>query len=146
MAGFYGRTGIEFTDTLTDGLANFASVVRPAAIQAVSAAAEAIRSKAYDYANVSPGVTGHGVGGQHMRDEIKVEVRETPTSVSARIAIDMSIIPYAAHQEFGERGNRFMTRAVDDTRQDAHDIMREHVRSVFGATKVKTAVRFRRIA
>jgi Bacteriophage protein of unknown function (DUF646). len=147
MAGFYGRTGIEFTDTLTANLERLEAVIRPLAIEAVTEGAELIRAQAYLNANVSPGIRGNGVNGEHMRDEIKVEVREKPNGVDARIAIDMDIIPYAAHQEFGARGNAFLSRAVDSMRDAAH----ERMRTVFSAGldsngKFKSAVRFRRYA
>lgn len=147
MAGFYGRTGIEFTGDLLENLERLQTEVRPAAIAAVTQAAEIIQAKAYAYANVSAGVQGHGVNGEHMRDEIKIETREYPVSVSARIGIDMSVIPYAAHQEFGPRGNRFLTRAVDESRDECHAVLREVFSASLGADgKIRTAVRLRRIS
>lgn len=147
MAGFYGRTGVDFTNTLTPGLESLALQVRPAAIEAATAGAEIIRQRAYENANVSAGVAGHGVGGAHMRDEIRVEVREAEFTISARIAIDMRIIPYAAHQEFGPHGNAFMRRAIDETRDDVHAVIKSTFTASLGAKgKFKTAVRFRSIA
>lgn len=147
MANFYGRTGIEVKGDLVERLQDLASGVRDAASAAVAAGGEVIRKQAYDYANVSPGVEGHGVGGAHMRDEIKVDLYQYETGVSARIWIDMGIIPYAAHQEFGPHGNAFMRRAIDDTRDQVH----ESIRSTFSAAigeggKYSTKVRFRRYA
>lgn len=146
MAGFYGRTGIEFKDTLTDGLAQLALKVGPAAEAAVAEAGELIRGLAYINANVSPGILGNGAGGEHMRDEIKVEVRRMDNGVSARIGIDMSIIPYAAHQEFGPHGNRFLSRAIDEGRQEAHQIMRMVFSASIKDGKFSTQVRMRNIA
>lgn len=147
MAGFYGRTGIEFTNTLGEGLARVEAVIRPAAIAAVTAAAAPIILAAYDKANVSAGEKGHGVNGEHMRDEIKATVFEYENGVSARIGIDMSIIPYAAHQEFGVRGKPFLRPAIDENRDEAHRIMaavmREHLAD---ARNIRTKVRFRAFA
>lgn len=147
MAGFYGRTGVDFTNTLTEGLEAFAANLRPAAIEAAGAGAEIIRQRSYENANVSSGVSGHGVNGEHMRDEIRVEIREYPLTVSARIAIDMGIIPYAVHQEFGPHGNGFMRRAIDETRDEVHDAIKVTFVTSLGANaKVRTAVRFRAVS
>jgi hypothetical protein len=147
MAGFYGRTGIELEGDLITNLETLAAKVRPAALAAVQEGAEIIRAAAYNNANVSPGFIGNGVNGEHMRDEIKVVPYEYPTSVSARIQIDMSIIPYAAHQEFGPHGNAFLRRAIDESRSDVYDRIRTVFSAAIGADgKFRTAVRIRRFA
>ena len=147
MAGFYGRTGIEFKDTLTENLTRLSLLVRPMATEAVTEAAEIIRTRAFMYANVSPGVLGHGIHGEHMRDELKIDVRDTPTGVSARIQIDMGIIPYAAHQEFGPHGNRFLSRAIDESRAECHATIRQVFSAGISANgQFSSQVRFRGIA
>lgn len=148
MAGFFGRAGIELRDTLTANLEALPARIRAAAEAAVLAGGEVIRAAAYDNANVSPGVVGNGVGGEHMRDEIKVVMGERTHEIFAFIRIDMSIIPYAAHQEFGDRGNGFMRRAVDENRQEVHAVMGEVMKAALGGESVplSTLVRFRRIA
>lgn len=147
MANFYGRTGIDIANTLSDNLEHLAFSVRAAAIQAVLAGAEVIREQAYINANVSNGINGHGVNGEHMRDEIRITTTTVGTVISGRVQIDMSVIPYAAHQEFGPRGNAFMRRAFDERRDDAHRVMGEVFSARLGADgKVKTQVRFRRFA
>lgn len=147
MPSFYGRTGIDITNTLSENLEHLASRVRGVAIEAVLAGAEPIKQAAYDNANVSRGILGHGVNGEHMRDEIKVTVTESGNVISGRVQIDMGIIPYAAHQEFGPRGNAFMRRAFDEKRDEAHKIMGSVFSAALGSDgKVRTQVRFRRYA
>lgn len=147
MANFYGRAGIDITNTLSESLEHLAFGVRAAAIQAVLAGAEIVRAQAYMNANVSQGISGHGINGEHMRDEIRISTQTVGNVISGRVQIDMGIIPYAAHQEFGPHGNAFMRRAFDEKRDEAHAVMG----SVFSASlgldgKVRTQVRFRRYA
>lgn len=147
MRNFYGRAGVEVRDTLSDGLESLSARVRMLARDAAMEGGHIIRVRAYENANVSAGVMGYGVHGEHMRDEIKVTLVDYPTSVSAKVGIDLSIIPYAPHQEFGPHGNAFMSRAVDETRQEVHqrmgEVMAEGLR---GSLVARTAVRFRRFA
>lgn len=148
MAGFYGRTGIEFKDGLTDNLVKLEYTIRPAATRAVLEAAQLIAEAAYQYANVSPGVKGHGRNGEHMRDEIKVVEYQKDYEVTARIQIDTDIIPYAPHQEFGPRGNGFMRRAMDENRAAAHEIQKRVMLEELGLSSKEFAskVRFRAVA
>lgn len=142
---FYGRTGVEFNSTLDEGIRRIKDRTRPRVVKAVLAAAELVRSRAYDLANVSPGVHGHAVDGRHMRDCIEVGLIQEPGQVSARIGIDMSNVPYAHHQEFGPNGKPFLRPAIDESRHEAHEIMREAFDDT-SAAEVSTAVRFRRFA
>lgn len=147
MAGFYGRTGIEFKGNLATNLENLSKSIRSLAMEAVLEGGEIIRAAAYNNANVSPGVRGHGRDGEHMRDELKVTAIEYPAGVSARIGIDMAVIPYAAHQEFGPRGNAFLARAIDETRGDVRETMGAIIKAGLGADgKVAIKVRFRKYA
>jgi hypothetical protein len=124
---FYTKNGIAFSDEITDNLVKLRGAVRQRVRDGVLLAAGLIQSKAYDNANVSAGVRGHAVDGSHMRDNIAVHLVETPTQVEARVGIDLSIVPYAPHQEFGPNGNSFMRRAIDESRDECHEIMQSIV-------------------
>lgn len=144
MANFYGRAGITLSGDLAENLKDLSSSVRAAAIAAALAGGEVIRARAYDNANVSKGESGHGINGEHMRDEIHVSMRENRDEISAIVGIDLAIIPYAPHQEFGPHGNAFMRRAIDETREEVHETVRSTFTAAMGANgKIKTAVRFR---
>lgn len=145
MAGFFGRTGVTITDNTGVVLPLFAAAAERAAMEG----GEIVRADAYERANVSPGVAGNGVGGAHMRDEIKVSPinpREGGTEITVRIGIDMAIIPYAHHQEFGSRGKPFLRPAIDENREAVRQRMREVMREELGGARVGTLVRFRRFA
>lgn len=143
MRSFYGRTGIEFRDEITENLVRLSKRVREEARNAVLMAAGIVQEKAHDYANVSPGETGNAVDGTHMRDNVEIGVIETPTAIEARIGIDLSIVPYAPHQEFGPHGNAFLRRAMDDSRDECHEIMQS---VLIDGVEPHTLVRFRRYA
>lgn len=123
MAGqFYGRTGVDIKNTIPDGVAKLKAVLARRIEAAVKEGGALIAERAYDKANVSAG-PGHALDGGHMRDHIEVHVRKTETTVEARIGIDMSLVPYAHHQEFGPRGKPFLRPAMDESRAEVHDIM-----------------------
>ncbi len=90
MAGFYGRTSIDVRDTLSTGLLGAGVAARELAIQACTQAAAIIAERAYQNANVSPGVLGHGIHGEHMRDEIRLEEVIRPTEVIVRVIINIA--------------------------------------------------------
>lgn len=145
MPNFYGRMGIQFTDTMSAVFDELADATLAICTEAVLEAGEIIRAAAFEKANVSKGVRGHGRDGEHMRDEIKVTVYEYESGVSARIGIDLSVIPYAPHQEFGPRGKPFLRPAIDENREACHEKMREVLADglIHGA---RTKVRFRSYA
>jgi hypothetical protein len=148
MPSFYGRLGIEFKETITAGLEEAGHDVYAVCDVALFEAGEIVRASAYEKANVSKGVLGHGRGGEHMRDEIKVsDPYEYPTGVSVRIGVDLNIIPYAAHQEFRPEphGKPYLRPAIDETRQQCHDMIQQ-VLSDFVVHGGRTKVRFRRFA
>jgi HK97 gp10 family phage protein len=140
---FYGRTGLEFKDDLTGKLLKLKGEIRARAREAVLAAGDMIAQRAYDKANVSPRVIGHAVDGRHMRDCIEVIIIEDPHQVSAKIGIDISNVPYAPHQEFGSRGKPFLRPAIDESREEAHQIMRS---VLIDGAEPRSLVRFRRFA
>lgn len=124
MAGqFYGRTGVDFRNTIPEGVEKLKAVLRKRIEQAVLEAGNVVAERAYDLANVSAGAAGHAADGSHMRDNIAVHIVKGATTVEARIGIDMSIVPYAHHQEFGPRGKPFLRPAMDESRSEVHDIM-----------------------
>lgn len=144
---FYGKVGIEITDDLSKGLEFLVPAIQEAALMAVEAGGEIIRESAYAKANVSPGVYGHGAHGEHMRDEIKVTAQMTEQGAVGRVQIDMSIIPYAAHQEFGARGKPFLRPAIDETREQVRETMRNIIsHQVMSGFKMSTTVKKRNIA
>src|ERR1041384_4049221 len=123
--GFYARTGIEFdTSSLIKGLENVAERVVSASVDAVLNAGEIIRSRAYYLANVSPGIKGNARDGRHMRDCIEVNLFAGTSYVGVRIEIDMTNVYYAAHQEFGARGKPFIRPALDESREEVHEMLR----------------------
>lgn len=127
MAGsFYGRSGIDFRNTVPEGVERLKGRLRAAMVQAVEEAGELVRSRAYDNANVKTG---------HMRENIEVHVVESNSIVEARVGVDLSVVPYAHHQEFGPHGNAFLRRAFDESRAECHDIMR----SALDDTKLEDA-------
>lgn len=141
-SGFYGRVGI--VDTITPAMEELADNLAEAAKKAVLAGAEVIAQKARQNANRSPGVAGHGTDGSHMADNIRVEEVDKPGyEANARIYVPPEIIPYAVHQEFGPTGNRFMSRAVDEGREEANEAMQASLEED-AASGFRTHVRFRR--
>ncbi len=144
---FYGRTGVDFRDTLSEGLSNLSPLIVEAARVAVVDGAEIIRNRAHDLANVSPREIGHAYDGRHMRDTIEIAVMDSPNGVSARIFIDLGNVPYAVHQEFGPNGKPFMRPAIDETREEVHQVMAQSIRdNMAGGFNLGTQVRFRRFA
>ena len=144
---FYGRVGVDVEDSLSEGLDVLESVIRAAAAKAVLKAAEPIRQRAHDLANVSNREVGHARDGRHMRDCIDITVTETASGASARIGIDIGNVPYAAHQEFGPHGKPFLRPAIDEGRSEAHGAMAASLREDIGeALAARTAVRFRKFA
>lgn len=142
--GFYGRVGI--TDTLTSNLDLLPDLILEAAKNAVLAGGEIVRQRAWELANVSKGDVGHAKDGRHMRDCIEVNLVDKPGLVAnARIEIDPDNVPYAVHQEFGPNGKPFIRPAIDETRGEVHEAMRE-VLAESAATGFKTQVRFRGVA
>lgn len=116
MAGaFYGRSGIDFRNTIPDGVERLKGKLRANMIRAVEEAGELVRSRAYDNANVKTG---------HMRENIETHVVEHNGIVEARVGVDLAVVPYAHHQEFGPHGNAFLRRAFDESRAECHEIMR----------------------
>ncbi|SRR5229473_2671606 len=144
---FYGRTGVDFRDTLSDGLSSLSPLIIEASRVAVVDGAEIIRNHAHDLANVSPREIGHAYDGRHMRDTIEIAVIDQPNGVSARIFIDLGNVPYAVHQEFGPNGKPFMRPAIDETREEVHQVMAQSIRdNMAGGFNLGTQVRFRRFA
>lgn len=144
--GFYGRTGIVIKDTLTPYLEELPALVLESANNAALAGGEIIRQHAHDNANVSSGERGHARDGRHMRDCIDVTLVDKPgLAANVRISIDPENVPYAVHQEFGPNGNRFMSRAIDESRDEVHAAMQESL-AADAVTGFKTQVRFRGVA
>ena len=144
---FYGRTGIDFRDTLSGGLSNLHPLIIEASRVAVAEGAEIVRQRAHDLANVSPRFIGHANDGRHMRDCIDITVLDQPNGVSARIGIDLSNVPYAVHQEFGPNGKPFLRPAIDESRNEVHQVMGQSLRdNMAGGFNLGTLVRFRRFA
>jgi HK97 gp10 family phage protein len=141
---FFTRIGVGVTDTLGPGLEAFAALIRQQAMYAVMEAGEHIRALAWGYANVSPGIVGNATDGSHMRDNINVTPFLTDNGAAARIGIDLSVVPYAHHQEFGPRGKPFMRPALDESRELVREIMAARLREVFDDANVKLFTRFYR--
>lgn len=149
MRNFNARAGVDIRETISDGMDTLRYSIAAAIDAAVRAGGEVIRQRAYENANVSPGILGNGVDGSHMRDNYKVEVLHQEHGSQAKIGIDLSIIPYAPHQEFGPHGNAPLRRAIDETRSEVHAKMRDVFRETLGpgeSVRFGTAVRFRRFA
>lgn len=148
MPNFYGRLGIRFDTSIMDALDALPELFHETLEWIVMEAAEPIALHAYSLANVSPKPVGHGVHGEHMRDMIELTPYVYPDGVSVRIGIDLSIIPYAAHQEFGPRGKPFLRPAIDEGREQAHQTMKillsEELPAI--ARNTRSKVRFRRYA
>lgn len=140
---FYAKAGLEFRDEVTDELVKLRGVVRKQAMDAVLSYASIVIDRAWELANVSAGAVGHAVDGRHMRDCIEAVPIETPTSVECKIGIDLSNVPYAAHQEFGQHGKPFLRPALDETRMEGHEIMRS---VLLDGAEPRSSVRFRRFA
>ena len=144
---FYTRVGVEIRDDLSGRLEMLKGPIREASKLALEAAGEVIRQRAYELANVSPGILGHGLNGAHMRDEIRVQVKETDQGAVGRVGIDLAVIPYAPHQEFGPNGKPFLRPATDETREEVRQIMRDIIATqVMEGFKIGTSIKKRNIA
>lgn len=146
--GFYGRTGVNVRDTLTSGLDELKGKVRQAAQEAALAMAAVVQARAIELCPISPG-KGHGADGSHMVEHIDVQLQDSSGStISARVGVFRTdIINYAPHVEFGPNKRPFLRPAIDETRQEAHDVGRRvFLQSLTGVVEFKTAVRFRGIA
>lgn len=143
--GFYGKTGVEFSNTLLQGTDELKARLRKRIETALLVGAEIVRERAYELANVSPGEVGNARDGRHMRDCIDIELRDDGTSITTKIGIDMSNVPYAAHQEFGARGKPFLRPAIDESRSEIRDLM-QGVLDGTVAEDASVMVRFRRFA
>jgi hypothetical protein len=141
---FFTRIGVGYSDTLSPGLEAFGDMIRQQCMYAVMEAGEYIRSLAWGYANVSPGVIGNATDGSHMRDNINVTPFLTDSGAAAKIGIDLAIVPYAHHQEFGPRGKPFMRPALDESRDYIRELMAARLREVFEDGHAKVFTRFYR--
>lgn len=148
MAGFYGRTGIEVRDTLTGGMERLRSYIQEAMYVSAMAGAEVVQGRAKELCPVSAGLRGNCTDGSHMVDHIDIEIYRQAQGVSARIGVfDTSICNYAPHVEFGMHGRPFLRPAVDETRDQAHQVMQQTFNEqLMEGFDVHTAVRFRRFA
>lgn len=127
MPSFYGRMTFNFTDTITEMFLAMEARIDAACLEAIAAAGEVVRESAYSKANVSAKPRGGGINGEHMRDEIKVAAFPTEFGVAATVGIDLSVIPYAEHQEFGIHGKPFLRPALDENIETCHEVIREHL-------------------
>lgn len=147
---FFGRLGVGVGDDMASRIQGMIPIVQQAAMYAVMTAGEIIRRDAWGRANVSPGIIGNAVDGTHMRDNIQVRPQVERQGASCRIFIDLTIVPYAHHQEFNTRtGKPFMRPAMDENRTLVRDIMGQIIREALfgeaaGATDIKLFTRFYR--
>jgi hypothetical protein len=141
---FYGKTGIEIKDGLSDGLQSLATKARHVTEVAAYAGAVIVQRRAVELCPRSPGESGNGRDGSHIQDKIDIRIVQEPAGAYAKIGVfDVANNPYGPHLEFGDRGRPFMRPAIDETREEVHQEMRRVVAEELGSLPIRSQVRFK---